>query len=81
MKTIILVVMLFTYDGEGKVSEKSIEGFVQDSMADCVIEQKATMKTYYDHKDTAQRTGIMTMCSIREVSSDGYSTEGSKLTF
>ena len=79
MKIIILVVMLFNYDGEGDVSSKTRHEFVQDSMAACEIEKKATLKSYYDHKYPKQ-AGIFVMCRTKEVSSDGYSDKGSKLT-
>ena len=81
MKTIILVVMLFTYDGEGDFKSKTHHEFVQDSWADCEIVKKATLKTYYDHKSTAQKTGIFVMCRTKEVSPDGQAApEGSKRT-
>lgn len=83
MKTIILVVMLFTYDGEGKVADKDRHEFVQDSMAACVVAQRETMRDYYQQPELSIKTeGILTLCrtkATKEVSPDGQSTEGSKL--
>ena len=81
MKIIILVVMLFTYDGDGKVSSKVRHEFVQDSMAECQVVQHKTMRDYYQQDELSIKTGIMTYCIRKEVSPDGQATaEGSKLT-
>lgn len=79
MKIIILVVMLFTYDGEGKVASEVRHEFVQDSMAACQVVQHETMRDYYQQPQLSTKTGIMTYCIRKEVD-HGQANKGGKLT-
>ena len=58
MKIIILVVMLFNYDGEGNFKSKTRHEFVQDSWAECQVVQRKTMLDYYQQPETSILTGI-----------------------
>lgn len=79
---VVLVVTLFTYNGDGGVEGKVRHEFIKDSMAECEVALQATMDDYYDHTSRAT-SGIMAMCRRKyaEVSSDGQSTESSEFTF
>ena len=76
-KIVVLIITMFTYDGDGGITDIDRHEEVMDSMTSCILARKGVMDTYYLlPKAERMQKGIMTVCRLTQGKDHGQANRG-----